>query len=249
LLAELARRAARRGFLVLDGRSAEFEHDIPLGLIVDALNDYVGALEPSVIRALDEDSVAELASILPSLSAFATGRARPRRDAERYRVHYAVRSVLKKLATRQPVLLSLDDAHWTDPASFEVIAHLLRRFRGRLLGAIAFRHAPKRLAAALEGVARVGSGIGLELRPLTEDDGRELIDSTLDVVTRRMFFRESGGNPFYLEELGRASSSPGPPASVSTAQPSGAWALPPASPAARPSRSSTSPSNARSRSR
>jgi predicted ATPase len=77
LLAELARHAARRGFLVLDGRSAEFEHDIPFGLIVDALNDYVGALEPSVIRTLDEDSVAELASILPSLSAFATGRARP----------------------------------------------------------------------------------------------------------------------------------------------------------------------------
>jgi predicted ATPase len=114
--------------------------------------------------------VAELASILPSLSAFA----RPRRDAERYRVHYAVRSLLEKLATRQLVLLSLDDAHWADPASFEVIAHLLRRFRGRLLGAIAFRHAPKRLAAALEGVARVGSGIRLELRPLTEDEAREL---------------------------------------------------------------------------
>jgi predicted ATPase len=129
LLAELARRAARRGFLVLDGRSAEFEHDIPFGLIVDAPHDYVAALEPSVIRAPDEDSVAELASILPSLSAFATGRARPRRDAERYRVHYAVRSLLEKLATRQPVLLSLDDAHWADPASFEVIAHFLRRFR------------------------------------------------------------------------------------------------------------------------
>jgi hypothetical protein len=39
LLAELARRAAKRGFLVLDGRAAEFEHDIPFGLIVDALND------------------------------------------------------------------------------------------------------------------------------------------------------------------------------------------------------------------
>jgi predicted ATPase len=129
----------------------------------------VGALEPSVIRALDEDSVAELASILPSLSALASGKAKPRGDAERYRVHYAVRSLLERLATRQPVLLSLDDAHWADPASFEVIAHLLRRFRGRLLGAIAFRHAPQRLTAALKGVARVGSGIRLELRPLTED--------------------------------------------------------------------------------
>ena len=51
LLAELCRRAEDLGYLVLDGRAAEFEHDIPFGLIVDALNDYLGSLEPALWRA------------------------------------------------------------------------------------------------------------------------------------------------------------------------------------------------------
>jgi ATP/maltotriose-dependent transcriptional regulator MalT len=204
LLAELGRRAAKRGFLVLDGRAAEFERDVPFGLFVDALNDYTGGLEPSVLRALDEDSLAELASILPSLSALASGKGRRRPNAERYRVHYAIRTLLERLVGRQSVLLSLDDAHWADAASHEVIGHLLRRFRGRLLLAIAFRIAPKRLEAALESVARVGAGIRLELQPLTKEEALQLIDPSLDAATREMLCRESGGNPFYLEQLARA---------------------------------------------
>jgi predicted ATPase len=46
LMTELCRSAGDRGYLVLDGRAAEFERDIPFGLLVDALNDYVGSLEP-----------------------------------------------------------------------------------------------------------------------------------------------------------------------------------------------------------
>src|SRR5436189_3388935 len=60
LLAELCRRGEDRGYLVLDGRAAELERDIPFGLIVDALNDYVGSLPPALLRALDEDLVQEL---------------------------------------------------------------------------------------------------------------------------------------------------------------------------------------------
>src|SRR5204862_6366964 len=67
LLAELSRRGEERGYLVLDGRAAEFERDIPFGLIVDALNDYLASLEPAGLRTLEEDELRELASIFPSL--------------------------------------------------------------------------------------------------------------------------------------------------------------------------------------
>ena len=115
------------------------------------------------------------------------------------------------------MLLSLDDAHWADPASLEVIAHLVRRFRGPLLVAVAFRHAPRQVAAALEAVARVGSGVRLELQPLTKQEATELIDPRLDTATRSMIFRESGGNPFYLEQLARAQFASGPARTVSAA--------------------------------
>jgi hypothetical protein len=44
LLRELIERASERGDLVLAGRGAEFERDIPFGVWVDALDDYAGAL-------------------------------------------------------------------------------------------------------------------------------------------------------------------------------------------------------------
>ena len=47
LLAELGRRAEEQGFLVLEGRAAEFEQDIPFGVLVDALNDHVASLAPA----------------------------------------------------------------------------------------------------------------------------------------------------------------------------------------------------------
>ncbi len=59
LLAEACRRAEGRGFLVLDGRAAEFEQDMPFGVIVDALNDHVGWLGPAVLRALDAETLGE----------------------------------------------------------------------------------------------------------------------------------------------------------------------------------------------
>jgi ATP/maltotriose-dependent transcriptional regulator MalT len=203
LLAELCRRGEDRGYLVLNGRAAEFERDIPFGLIVDALNDYFGSLEPAVLRALDDDVPRELAAIFPALPRDPDSPVSRGEGAERYRLHYAVRSVLERLARRQPLLLALDDVHWADAASVEMLAHLLRRFRGPGLMAVAYRQAPSRLLAALEGAARAGRGSRLEPALLTPEEAERLIGSDIDDTTRAMLYRESGGNPFYIEQLVR----------------------------------------------
>ena len=225
LLAELARLAERRGHLVLVGRAAEFEQDLPFGLIIDALNDHLGTLEPASLRALEDRTVQELAAVFPSLSTLSVDVSGSRIAADRYRFHYAVRAALERFAARQPVLLALDDVHWADPASFDVIGHLLRRFRGPLLVALAFRQTPSRLASALEEATRTGFATRLDLEPLSLGEAQALIDPELDSTTRAALYRESGGNPFYLQALvrGRAltrMAEPEPPA--------GSWELPPA---------------------
>jgi ATP/maltotriose-dependent transcriptional regulator MalT len=204
LLAELCTRAEDRGYLVLDGRAAEFERDIPFGLIVDALNDYLGSLEPALLRTLDEGMLADLASVFPSVPRYDRAAVRPDDNAERYRLHYAIRSVLERLTARQPLLLALDDVHWADAASVEVLTHLLRRFRGSLLTALAYRQPPTRLVGALEAAARGGFGTRLELLPLSSQDAARLIGDDLDDAARALIQRESGGNPFYIEQLARA---------------------------------------------
>jgi ATP/maltotriose-dependent transcriptional regulator MalT len=204
LLAELCRRGEDRGYLVLDGRAAEFERDIPFGLIVDGLGDYLGSLEPAMLRALDEDLLCELTTVFPALPRQYRGGVNRSEGAERYRLHYALRSLLERLAGRQPLVLALDDVHWADAASIEMLAHLLRRFRGPLLIAVTCRQAPTRLLVGLEGRARAGYGSRLELAPLTAAEAAELLGPYVDDATRARLYRESGGNPFYMEQLARA---------------------------------------------
>ena len=227
LLAELGLRAEQRGWLVLDGRAAEFERDVPFGLIVDALNDYLGGLEPALLRSLDDDALAELASIIPSLSRYADEATARSTESERYRAHYAIRALLERLASRQPVALTLDDVHWADAASVEVVGHLVRRFRGPLLGAFAFRRPPARLAAALVAAERGGFGDRLELTPLSADQAQALLDPDLDRATRSTLCRESGGNPFYLEQLARAAHPRAHRPALAPEQPSVGWSPPP----------------------
>lgn len=225
LLAELAHRAESTGCLVLDGRAAEFEQDVPFALIIDALNDYLGTLEPAFLRGLDDAAVQELAEVLPALSRLEAEPPGRRPDPERYRFHYAVRAVLERLAARRPVLLALDDIHWADPESFDVISHLLRRFRGPLLMTLAFRQTPTRLASALEEATRAGFSTRLDIAPLSSSEAQGLLDGELDAGTWAELYRESGGNPFYLEQLARSRSRGLPRTAAAPAEPE-SWAPP-----------------------
>ena len=79
---------------------------------------------------------------------------------ERYRAHRAVRELLELLATAPGLLLVLDDLHWADPGSVELLSALLRRLPAApVLLALGLRphQAPDRLSAALERAHRVGT--------------------------------------------------------------------------------------------
>jgi tetratricopeptide (TPR) repeat protein len=98
-------------------------------------------------------------------------------------------------------VIVLDDLHWSDGASIELLAGLLRRGPDApLLLALAFRHgqAARRLSTAL-AVAAVER---IALKPLTEAQSAELLGG-LDGRSATAIYRQCGGNPFYLEQLAR----------------------------------------------
>jgi predicted ATPase len=165
LLRELAARAEARGHLVLPGAASELEHGLPFSVFVDALDEYVAGLEPERLAVLDEQVQAELAHVFPSLSALAGGR-EVAPQHERYRSHRAVRELLERLSARTPLVLVLDDAHWADSASVELLGALLRRPpTTAVLIAVAVRphQAPERLWGLLERANREGALTRIEL--------------------------------------------------------------------------------------
>jgi ATP/maltotriose-dependent transcriptional regulator MalT len=206
LLSELAARAEARGHLVLSGSASELERELPFSIFVHALDEYVESLSPTnLLSTLDDDVQAELAHVLPSLSALAVGRAVAPQH-ERYRSHRAMRALLEQLAQTRPLVLVLDDFHWADPASVELLSALLRRLPPAVLIAVALRprQTPERLAAALARADRAAALTRVELGALTPDEARELLGERVDAASAAVLYRESGGNPFYLEQLVRS---------------------------------------------
>lgn len=196
LLAELRRRGDERRMLVLSGTAAEFERDVPFAVWADALDAYVASQESE--KLVPAAARSELAGVLPTLASVG---GEPPVD-ERYRTHRAVRALLERIAAGQTLTLILDDLHWADQASLELIASLLKRPpAGPALLALGFRagQAPAPLAAALaEPVVR-----RLELGPLDEVGIRELLGGEVEDSRLATIREETGGNPLYALQLSR----------------------------------------------
>jgi len=119
----------------------------------------------------------------------------------------AVRQYLAALASppapagTRPVVLLLDDLHWADSGSIELLCALLRRPPAApVLIGMTFRprQVPPRLVAGLDrGVTR------LELGGLSLDGSLRLLGPRWDRGRATALHDESGGNPFYLSQLAR----------------------------------------------
>src|SRR5918995_1463590 len=205
LLTELRRRAEERGDLVLSGAAAEFERDLPYGVWVEALDAYVASQELALRADVDSELLTDVAAILPSARAGDGSRAAL--GDERHRAQRAMRRLLALVAERGPLVLILDDLHWSDAASVELIGAFVRRgMAPRVLLGLGYRtgQAP---AALNDTLAAPGVTV-LELGSLSEADCRSLAGEELPGRRHAAIFRESGGNPFYTLQLARAAQLP-----------------------------------------
>ena len=204
LIGELCQIARAHGLTVLVGRGAELERDVPFGIVIDALDDQLGALPPARLRALCGEQAGQLAAVFPALAGV-RARAGPTAPDERYHTYRAVRTLIERLAARGPLLLVLDDVHWADGASTEQLLFLLRHPpRARVLIVLSWRpsQAP-RLGELLSAATRDVAGAALRLDGLSEQELGELLGDTLDGAALSDLHRSSGGNPFYALALAR----------------------------------------------
>ncbi|HET8625891.1 MAG TPA: AAA family ATPase, partial [Thermomicrobiales bacterium] len=126
----------------------------------------------------------------------------------------AVRDYLAALAARRPLVLLLDDLHWADPGSLDLLRVLARGLAGTPLLLLATyrrdeltRRHP--LYALLPLLVREARAARLDLRPLDEAGLRALVAGYAlppeDEAPLVAYLRErSEGNPFFAGELLRA---------------------------------------------
>jgi len=208
LLEEITERAAEAGHLTLVGRAAEYERELPFGLVIDAVDPYLEALDSQAYERLARDRVGELASVFPALHGLGEVAQEPATATERFRIHNAVRELLERLAARQPILFVLEDLHWADGASLELITHLVRRPpQAAVTLALSYRTGQADAAMLRSIQDRSGGAVTtIELKALELEDSARLLGSEAGDVEGLQ--RESGGNPFYLLALAHGDGSP-----------------------------------------
>jgi class 3 adenylate cyclase len=212
LVSEVARHAHEVGVTVLYGRCDE-ELAIPYQPWMEALGHFVGYAPDAILAAARP----ELTRLAPGLSSRRRDMATPSAaaEAERYMLFAAVADFLEVASAERPILLVLDDLHWADRPTTQLLCHVATTARpSRLLAVATFREGElgsgHPLTDALAALHREGTPRRVSLRGLDDQEllelmersaGHDLDDAGGGLALRDALLAETDGNPFFVSEI------------------------------------------------
>ena len=207
LVGELAARCRADGMRVLSGGCVPLGGEgMPYASVVEALRPLPDELGVDAVRELVGPSWRELARLLPSLGESDAGSAG---QAAQARLFELLLGLLARLSERSPVALVVEDLHWADQSTRDLLGFLVRNLRReRLLLGVTYRSDEtqlSRLGPYLAELARGGPVQRLELARLDRAGTAAQLAGILgaapavDLVDG--VFARSEGNPFFTEEL------------------------------------------------
>ena len=163
-----------------------------------------GAASGPVVRRGSCDSVTTAEPLGPILDALPELAETVDQDAgmSRLRLFQKVRDVL----SGSPMLLVLEDVHWADEATLDILRFLGRRLAGAALMILAtFRSEElsrdRPLTVVLGDLATLPGVIRMQLPPLSAAGVRQLLDGEGSHLDADAIFQRTGGNPFYVTEV------------------------------------------------
>jgi DNA-binding NarL/FixJ family response regulator len=205
LVGEVARLAMGRGFTVLSGHCAELGDSVPYLPLADAfrsagqstgVRDALSS-RPALSRLLPEGGDGQVAD-------------EDRSGLARQQMFGGVLGLLAELAAAAPVLLVLEDLHWADASTRDLVTFLsrmLHRERVVLIGTyrtddLHRRHPLRPVVAELQ---RLPSVISVDLAPLDPSALAEHLTAAapgrLDATRLNDIVARAEGNAYYAEEL------------------------------------------------
>ena len=211
LVARAAERAWSRGAAVLFGRCDE-DSAVAFQPWIEAIVSYADATQPNDLREQLGPHASDLALLVPSL-----GRRLPEvagivgvgAESERYRIFDAVAGLIRGIGAERPIVLVLDDLHWADRPSLQLLQHVTRKGESPLLVLGTYRDTDLArshpLAAALAEMRNADVMERIALRGLEADDIVDLVtagNAVTDTDTRFgwALWHETEGNPLFLRE-------------------------------------------------
>ena len=213
LISEIRAMATNMDYTALSGRCFEQDLSFPYAPWVEILRSY---LDKDVIRNWFEgfDALAvELVRLLPEIKTHLPDSPKPtliESEVEKRRLFEALSHLFLQQSTAGPVILTVEDLHWSDQSSLEFLLYLVRRLGDRpLLLLISFRSsdAGAVLTRHLADLDREPNVQEIKLVPLTQTELGALLMAILDQPHMPSdefvegIFNLTEGNPFFAEEV------------------------------------------------
>jgi tetratricopeptide (TPR) repeat protein len=214
LLAEFHQQLAAESVTWVEGRCLSYGTSIPYLLVIDLLRSHCGIVEtdtPDAIAekvrsslfelGLDPDQDGPVLLHLLGIEDVAGSPALSNPEAVKAKIFEVFRRLSIRRSRRRPLVLVLEDLHWVDKASEELLGILAEDVSGApifLLAAYRPGYQPPWLDKSYAGQ--------IPLNPLTRDDSLRVVRSVVDTervvdqVTEEIVAK-ADGNPFFLEQL------------------------------------------------
>ncbi len=200
-VAELERWSRSQGAHVAGAHAFEGESGLAYGTVVELLR---AAIRSGTVERVPEGAREEAARLVPELGAPAPGSLDD--PGARARFYEGVTSTLVDALGSQPVVLVVDDVHWADASSLELLAYLARRLEGRrLLLVLTWRPEETPTGHPARHVLRRAQADGLastvRLSRLSRDEvGQLAAGDGLSPTDVDRLFAETNGVPFFVCE-------------------------------------------------
>lgn len=203
-----------RGMLPLVGHAYE-EHGAPFITSTEILEQLVRAVPPDNLRNVLGPTAGEITLLLPELRRrlpdIPPAQQVPPEQQQRY-LFNALLELTERLAGAVPLVVLLDDMQWADESTMLLLEHLAPHLpRLRVIYIATYRDVAADMGEpfqrALARLTRLDSVSRIALRDLGRDEVRVLLASLgppdPPVSTVEVIYRETEGNPFFVQSVFR----------------------------------------------
>jgi class 3 adenylate cyclase len=229
LLAEIRQREGKN-LTWLEGRSFAFSRSLGYGVFLDLLRRYAGIADEdaeaeaaaslkerlNAILPDDLESYAVLAQLLSMRldSQETAGVGAVTGEAFRDRLFAVLERLLLAMAKQKPVVVVLEDLHWADQSSLELLDHLFRLITQAPIAFVLLSRPKQESSGNWEKLAPILEGyrpylLEIPLQPLSGEASGDLVRGLLDgsMLPNKLsevILSKSEGNPFFVEEVLRS---------------------------------------------
>ncbi len=211
-----AKVRAPQNTMILEGHCFQTESTLPYAPLLDLFRNFF-ATHPSeeIARAMGS-SASQLVKLLPELTVHLpdlTSAPNPEPKQEKQHLFQALGQTLTELAQNQPLIIVIEDLHWSDSTSLEFLLLLARRISSQSILLLVTYRSDERTPELTHFLAELNRGrLGVEftlkrMSPLEVDAMLRAILDLKNPISQEFLdtiFPLTEGNPFFIEETLKA---------------------------------------------